>query len=47
MVAWCAAEGGTCTFTQPVDVAYGAGSSFVYKTGDTGRVTFNKLATAP
>ena len=37
----CADEDGTCTFTRPTDVAYGAGSSFLYRTGVTGTITFN------
>ena len=39
--AWCADEAGTCTFSQPTDVAYGAGSSYLYKTSVTGTITFD------
>ena len=38
---WCAAEGGSCSFTQTVDVAFGASGGFTYKDGVTGSVTFN------
>ncbi len=38
---WCADEGGTYTFSQPTDIAYGANGNYVYKTGVTGTVTFN------
>ena len=37
---WCADEGGAITFTQSVDVAYGANDSFRYQFGVTGRITF-------
>ncbi|WNG24862.1 Bacterial alpha-L-rhamnosidase [Cystobacter fuscus] len=37
----CADENGTCTFTQPVDVAYGAKGSYLYRDGVTGSITFN------
>jgi len=37
---WCADEGGTCTFTQPVDVAFGANGGFAYRDGVTGAITF-------
>jgi len=38
---WCAAENGSYTFSQAVDVAYGANGSFAYKTGVTGTIAFN------
>jgi len=38
---YCAAENGSYTFSQTVDVAYGANGAFNYKTGLTGTVTFN------
>jgi len=38
---WCTSEGGGCSFTQTVDVAFGAGGGFAYKDGVTGTVTFN------
>jgi hypothetical protein len=38
---WCADEGGSCSFTQPVDVAFGASGGFTYRDGVTGTVTFN------
>ena len=38
---WCAAENGSCAFSQAVDVAYGASGAFAYKTGVSGAITFN------
>ncbi len=38
---WCADENGTCTFSQLVDLAYGANGYFNYKVGFTGTITFN------
>jgi len=37
----CAAEGGSASFSQPMDVAYGANGSFNFKSGVTGSITFN------
>jgi hypothetical protein len=37
---WCAAEGGSCTFSQSVDVAFGANGGFTYKNAVTGTVGF-------
>jgi hypothetical protein len=41
---WCANEGETVNFTQPVDVAYGAEGSFKYLVGKTGPITFGYTA---
>lgn len=38
---YCAPESGTFTFSQPVDVAYGAQGGFSYQTNVTGTVTFS------
>lgn len=38
---YCAGENQTYTFTQTVDVAYGANGSYNYKTGVTGTIAFN------
>ena len=38
---WCAGENGSYTFSQTVDVAYGANGTFVYKTGVSGTIAFN------
>lgn len=38
---WCAGEGGSCSFTSKVDVAYGANGNFYYKSGVTGTINFN------
>jgi cytochrome c peroxidase len=37
----CTNEGGSCTFSQRVDVAYGANGKFAYKAGVIGTITFN------
>jgi hypothetical protein len=37
----CADEGGSCSFSQPVDVAFGANGGFTYKDAVTGTITFN------
>src|ERR1700733_9071225 len=37
----CTSEGGSCSFNQTVDVAFGASGGFAYKDGVTGTVTFN------
>ncbi|MBN1411242.1 MAG: family 78 glycoside hydrolase catalytic domain [Spirochaetales bacterium] len=39
--AWCANENTSFTFTQTVDVAYGANGSFNYLYGVTGTINFN------
>lgn len=38
---FCANENQSYTFSQTVDVAYGANGKFAYKTGVTGTITFN------
>ena len=38
---WCANENGSFTFSQATDVAFGGGSSFAYRSGVTGSITFN------
>ncbi len=38
---WCAAEGGSCSFTDNVDVAYGANGKFNYRYNVTGSVSIN------
>lgn len=38
---WCADEGGSCSFSQPVDVAFGAGGGFTYRDGVTGTIAIN------
>ena len=39
---WCAGENGSYTFSQSVDLAYGANGTFAYKTGvAAGSITFN------
>lgn len=38
---YCANEGQSYTFSQKVDVAYGANGQFAFKTGVTGSITFN------
>jgi hypothetical protein len=38
---WCAYEHQSYTFTQKVDVAYGANGKFYYKYGVTGTIAFN------
>ncbi len=38
---FAANEGGSYTFTQPVDVAYGANGSFFYRYGVTGTIVFD------
>ena len=37
----CADEGGSCTFSQRVDIAYGANGKFAFKTNLTGTIVFN------
>jgi hypothetical protein len=37
----CAGEGEAYNFSSPVDVAYGANGTFVYKTGVVGTITFD------
>jgi hypothetical protein len=37
----CAGEGGSATFTAPVEAAYGAQGKYFYKRGVSGTVTFN------
>jgi len=41
---WCADERGACSFTRPVDVAYGANGNFNYKYGVTGTVVYENAA---
>ena len=38
---WCASENQSYSFTETVDVAYGANGQFYYKYGVTGTITFN------
>jgi len=38
---WCASENGSYTFSQTVDVAYGANGAFNYKSAVSGTITFN------
>jgi gingipain R len=38
---WCAYENGSYTFTEKVDVAYGASGKYYFKYGVTGKITFN------
>ena len=38
---WCTGEGGTCTFSSKVDVAYGANGKFSYLYGVSGTISFN------
>jgi xanthomonalisin len=40
----CASENGSYTFTQPVEVAYGANGSYYYNWGVSGTVTFSNTA---
>jgi len=40
----CAAEGGTFTFTQPVEAAYGANGHYFFNRGTSGTVAFNNTA---
>lgn len=37
----CAGEGGSCEFASPTDIAYGANGAWVYRSGVTGRITFD------
>jgi len=39
--AWCAGEGSTLTFTNPVDLAYGASGHYIFRHAFTGTITFN------
>jgi len=40
----CGDEGGSCTFTQPTDVAFGANGGFVYKDNFTGTIALTAAA---
>ena len=41
---WCANEGNTVNFTQPVNVAFGANGSYNYKYNVTGNITFDNAS---
>ena len=42
--AWCASEGDTVTFSQPVNVAFGANGSYYYQSNVTGSITFDNAS---
>jgi len=42
--SWCANENGSASFSQTVDVAYGANGAFSYKSGLSGTIAFTNAA---